>query len=118
MGLNLHPNRFLQRQSHIYDEDYVKWLMANHPNDVLSEWLTEVSTFSMVPATTIASQPDKSTESDKIVFKLRKRSQIHNSKPGGSEDTDNYTSKYLHQAILLLLSMDLYSARHQDLPKF
>ena len=33
----------------IYDEDYVKWLMANHPNDVPSKWLTEVSTSPMVP---------------------------------------------------------------------
>ena len=32
----------------IYDEDYVKWLMTNHPNDVPSEWLTDISTSSMV----------------------------------------------------------------------
>ena len=52
----------------IYDEDYVKWLMANHPNDIPSKWLTEVSTSSMVPATTTASQPDECTDySDKIV---------------------------------------------------
>ena len=52
----------------IYDEEYVKWLMAKHPNNVPSEWLTEASTSSMVPATTIASQPDKSTKFDKIVL--------------------------------------------------
>ena len=53
----------------IYDEEY-----ANHPNDLPSEWLTEVSTSSMMPATTTASQPDKATKSDKIVLNPRKRS--------------------------------------------
>ena len=95
----------------IYDEDYVKWLMANHPNDVPSEWLTEVSTSSMVPATTTASQPDESTKSDEIVLNYntvyealnrpRKRPRTYNSKPGGPEDTGNYISKYLHQAVVV-----------------
>ena len=85
--------------------------MANHPNDVPSEWLTEVSTSSMVPVTTTASQPDKSTKSDKIVLNYssvyealnrpRKRSRTYDSKPGGSEDTGNYVSKYLHQAVVV-----------------
>ena len=83
----------------IYDEEYVKWLMANHPNDVPSEWLTDISTSSMVPATTTASQPDKSTKSDKIVLNPRKRSRAYDTKPGGPEDIGNYISKYLHQAM-------------------
>ena len=73
--------------------------MANHPNDVPSEWLTDISTSSMVPATTTASQPDKSTKSDKIVLNPRKRSRAYDTKPGGPEDTGNYISKYLHQAM-------------------
>ena len=95
----------------IYDEEYVKWLMVNHPNDVPSEWLTEVSTSSMVPANTTASQPDKSTKSDKIILNYstvyealnrpRKRSRSYGSKPGGPEDTGNYISKYLHQAVVV-----------------
>ena len=32
----------------IYNEEYVKWLMINHPNDVPSEWLTEPSSSSMM----------------------------------------------------------------------
>lgn len=39
-----------------------------------------------------------SLESNKIVFKSRKRSQIHDSKPGVSD----YTSKYFHQAINIM----------------
>ena len=85
--------------------------MANHPNDVPSEWLTEVSTSSMMPATNTASQSDKSTKSDKIILnyntvyealnRLRKRSRTYDLKPGGSEDTGNYISKYLHQAVVI-----------------
>ena len=37
-------------------------LMANHPNDVPSEWLTEVSTSSMMLATTTASSPQSVTK--------------------------------------------------------
>ena len=95
----------------IYDEEYVKWMMINHPNDVPSEWLTEVSSSSKMPATTTASQPDKSTKSDKIVLNYssiyealnrpRKRSRSYDSKPGGSEDTGHYISKYLHQAVVV-----------------
>ena len=81
----------------IYDEEYVKWLMTNHPNDVPSEWLTEVSSSSMMPATTTASQPDKSTKSDKIVLNPRKRLRAYDTKPGGPEDTGNYISKYLQE---------------------
>ena len=65
----------------IYDEEYVKWLMTNHPNDVPSEWLTEVSSSSMMPATTTASQPDKSTKSDKIVLNPRKRLRAYDGDP-------------------------------------
>ena len=85
--------------------------MINHPNDVPSEWLTEPSSSSMMPATTTASQPDKSTKSDKIVLNCssvcealnrpRKRSRLYDSKPGGSEDTGHYISKYLHQAVVV-----------------
>ena len=95
----------------IYDEDYIKQLMVNHPNDVPSEWLTEVSTSSMVPATTTASQSDKSTKCDKIILNYstvyealnrpRKRPRTYDSKPGGSGDTGNYISKYLHQAVVV-----------------
>ena len=64
-----------------------------------------------MPATTTASQPDKSTKSDKIVLNYstvyealnrpRKRSRTYDLKPGGSEDTGNYISKYLHQALVV-----------------
>ena len=95
----------------IYDEEYAKWLMINHPNDVPSEWLTEASSSSKMPTTTPASQPDKSTKSDKIVLNYssvyealnrpRKRSRTYDLKPGGSEDTGHYISKYLHQAVVV-----------------
>ena len=50
------------------------------------EWLTEVSTSSMMPATTTASQPDKATKSDKIVLNPRKRRlQAYDTKPRGPE---------------------------------
>ena len=49
----------------IYDEDYVKWLMAKHPNDVPSERLTEVSTSSVVPPPL---QPDESTACIRILL--------------------------------------------------
>ena len=81
----------------IYDEEYVKWLMTNHPNDIPSEWLTEVSSSSMMPATTTASQPDKSTKSDKVVLNPRKRLRAYDTKPGGPKDTGNYISKYLQE---------------------
>ena len=68
-----------------------------NPNDVPSEWLTEVSSSSMMPATTTASQPDKSTKSDKIVLNPRKRLRAYDTKPGGPEDTGNYISKYLQE---------------------
>ena len=42
--------KWFEKGNDIYDEEY-----ANHPK---SEWLTEVSTSSMMPATTAASQPD------------------------------------------------------------
>ena len=51
----------------IYDKEYVKWLMINHPNDVPNEWLTEACSSSKMPATTTASQPDK------LVLNQRKR---------------------------------------------
>ena len=86
-------------------------MMINHPNDVPSEWLTEASSSSKMPATTTASQPDKSTKSDKIVLtyssvyealnRPRKRSRTYDLKPGGSEDTGHYISKYLHQAVVV-----------------
>ena len=57
----------------IYDKEYVKWLIINHPNNVPSEWFTEASSSSKVPSTTSASQLDKSTKSDKIVLNPRKR---------------------------------------------
>ena len=95
----------------IYDEGYVKWLTANHPSYVPSEWLTEPFSSSMIPTTTAASQPDKSTKSDKIVLNYssiyealnrpRKRSRSYDLKPGGSEDTGHYISKYLHQAVVV-----------------
>ena len=88
----------------IYDEEYTKWLMINHPNNVPSEWLTGASSSSN-------SQPDKSTKSDKIVLNYssvyealnrpRKRSRTYDLKPGGSEDTGHYISKYLHQAVVV-----------------
>ena len=78
----LYQKRFKEGYD-ICDEEYVKWLMINHPNDVPSEWLTEASSSSMMPATTTASQPDKSTKSDKIVLNPRKRLQAYNTKPGG-----------------------------------
>ena len=62
----------------------------------------------MIPATTTASQPDKSTKSDKIVLNysnvyeaLNRRSRSYDLKPGGSEDTGHYISKYLHQAVVV-----------------
>ena len=79
----------------IYDEGYVKWLMANHPNNVPSEWLTEASSSSMISATTTASQPDKSTKSDKIALNQRKRLRAYDTKPGGPKNTGNNVSKYL-----------------------
>ena len=81
----------------IYDEEYVKWLMVNHPNDVPSEWLTEASSSSKMLANTIASQSDKSTKSDKIVLNLRKRLRAYDTKPGGPENTGNHISKYLQE---------------------
>ena len=81
----------------IYDEEYVKWLMANHPNNVPSEWLTEASSSSMISATTTASQPDKSTKSDKIVLNPRKRLRTYDTKPGGPKNTENHVSKYLRE---------------------
>ena len=68
--------------------------MVNHPNDVPSEWLPEVSSSSKMPATTTASQPDKSTKFDKIVLNPRKRLRAYDTKPGGPENTGNYISKY------------------------
>ena len=81
----------------IYDEEYVKWLMIDHPNNVPSEWLTGVSSSSKMPATTSASEPDKPTKSDKIVLNPRKRLRTYYTKPGGSENTGNYISKYLQE---------------------
>ena len=81
----------------IYDEEYVKWMMINHPNDVPSEWLTEVSSSSNMPATTSASQPDKSTKSHKIVLNPRKRLRAYDTKPGGPENIGNHISKYLRE---------------------
>ena len=81
----------------IYDEEYVKWMMINHPNDVPSEWLTEASSSSKMPATITASQPDKSTKSDKIVLNPRKRLRAYDTKPGGPENTENHISKYLRE---------------------
>ena len=50
-----------------------------------------------VPATTSASQPDKSTKSDKIVLNPRKRLQTYYTKPGGPENTGNHISKCLRE---------------------
>ena len=71
----------------------------------------ESSSSSMIPATTTASQPDKSTKSDKIVLNYSnvyealnrptKRSRSYDLKPGGSEDTGHYISKYLYQAVVV-----------------
>ena len=52
----------------LYQKRFEANHLANHPNDVPSEWLTEVSTSSVMLATITASQPDKSTKSDKIVL--------------------------------------------------
>ena len=43
----LYQKRFKEGYD-IYDEEYVKWLMVNHPNDVPSQWLTEASSSSMM----------------------------------------------------------------------
>ena len=61
----LYQKRFAEGYD-IYDEEYVQWLMANHPNDVPRKWLTKASASAMMPATTTASQTDKSIKSDKI----------------------------------------------------
>ena len=79
----------------IYDQEYVKWLMINHPNDIPNEWLSEPFSSSKMPATTSASQLDKSTKSDKIVLNQRKRIRAYDTKPGGLENTGNNVSKYL-----------------------
>ena len=56
------------------------------------------------------SQPDNSTNSDKIVLNYsvyealnrpRKRSRSYDLKPGRSENTGNYISEYLHQAVVV-----------------
>ena len=42
----------LEEEGDANEQLYQKRFEANHPNDVPSEWLTEVSTSSMMPATT------------------------------------------------------------------
>ena len=71
--------------------------MTNHPNDIPSEWLTEVSSSSMMPATTTASQPDKSTKSDKVVLNPRKRLRAYDTKPGDPRILETIFLKYLQE---------------------
>ena len=46
----------------IYDESYVRWLMAHHPGDVKSEWLTKTTT------TSKSFEPDQPSEESQVVL--------------------------------------------------
>ena len=73
----------------IYDENYVRWLMVHHPDDVKSEWLTKTAT------TSESFEPDQSSEKSQVVLssnnvngalnRLRKRPQNLATMPGPSK---------------------------------
>ena len=94
----------------IYDADYVKWLMENHPDDIpFTEWVEKTS--STVPTSAASLQPNKSTKSNEVTLNYksvyealdrpRKRPLPYKSRPEGPEDSGKYISKYLHQAVIV-----------------
>ena len=46
----------------IYNENYVRWLMVHHPDDVKSEWLTKTAT------TSKSFERDQSSEKSQVVL--------------------------------------------------
>ena len=81
----------------IYDENYVRWLMVHHPDDVKSEWLTKTAT------TSKSFEPDQSSEKSQVVLssnnvygvygalnRSRKRPQNLATMPGPSKAGNSY----------------------------